>query len=108
MTQITYSVICKIDFETLAQDWLDWLNDDHIEKVIKGGASSAQIIKLDKASDDQPYVIYEIRYLFDNREAFDNYIENHATQLRLEGLEIFPPTDGFHYERKSGEIISTT
>jgi len=110
MGAVTYTVICKIDFETMEQEWLDWLQGNnegggHIDEVIACGAQSAEIIKRDKDDPATPGTTYEIRYRFENRAALDDYLEKHAQRLREEGLEKFPVADGFHYRRVIGEML---
>lgn len=105
MTAIAYSVICSIRYKSKEEEWLSWLRDGHIADVIKGGATAAEIIRRDPDTHDQGGTTYEIRYRFESRKAFDDYLEHHAPRLRKEGLERFPVTDGFHYQRTAGEII---
>ena len=105
MTQITYTVSVSIMFESKAEEWLEWLKNGHIDDVRKGGAASAEIVKLDPHDEAQRETIYEIRYRFADRSTFDDYLENHAPRLRREGLEKFPLEDGFKYSRSVGEIL---
>lgn len=105
MTQIAYTVIVSIRYQTKIDEWLEWMRGGHIDEVIKGGADSAEIVRLDPEHESQPEVIFEVRYKFKDRGTFETYLENHAPRLRREGLERFPLADGFHYKRSVGEII---
>jgi len=101
---IAYTVICTVRYKSKAEEWLAWLRGGHIAEVLKCGASSAEVVKLDTDADDKP-VTYEIRYKFDSRGKFEEYIEQHAPRLRREGYELFPPEDGFLYSRTSGDVL---
>lgn len=106
-TPVAYTVIATIADEATAQEWLGWLRHTHITDVLKGGATRAEIIRLD---DDQnrgngAAKTYEIRYLFDNRGTFEHYLETTAPRLRAEGLERFPPEAGITYRRTIGDIL---
>lgn len=98
--QIAYTVRATFTDPEVADEWVAWLTGGHIEEVIKGGATDAQIIQLD--GDDYQY---EVRYRFPSREAFRAYEQNHAPRLRAEGLEKFPTSRGITYARSTGEII---
>ena len=97
---IAYTVICSIENEDKAMEWLKWLTEDHIDDVKRGGAISASVVKMD---DDN--ITYEIRYYFADRKSFDSYLKNYAPSLREEGLKLFPEKEGFTYSRTIGEIL---
>ncbi len=106
MSKIAYTVITTIKYKSVVDDWLEWIQGGHIDDVIKGGASSGQVVKMDSVeSDHSGTETYEIRYIFDNRGIFEEYLEKHAPALRAEGLEKFPREDGFTYKRTVGEIL---
>lgn len=106
MPQISYTVSVTIRHETKEKEWLEWMENGHIQDVIAGGAAGAEIIRLERDDKDTPGATYEIRYTFASREVFDTYLERHAPRLRQEGLERFPPEDGFTYRRSVGNIIA--
>lgn len=106
MTQIAYTVFCTIRYKTMEQDWLDWMQNGHIAEVIQCGASGAELIRHDPETEGQSSMTYEIRYKFDSRGKFEEYLEQHAPRLRRDGYERFPVEDGFQYRRTVGEIIS--
>ncbi len=106
MTAIAYTVICTVQYKSKEEEWLAWLKNGHTAEVIKCGASSAEIVRMDPEHDGAaPGATYEIRYKFDSRGIFEEYLEKHAPRLRREGYELFPPADGFLYRRTSGEIL---
>lgn len=101
MTRIAYTVSCDIVNEEKAAEWLAWLRGGHVQDVIAGGAQSAQIVRFDGG----PPVTCEVRYVFPDRETYDEYIRDHAPRLREEGLKKFPPEAGFSYSRTVGAVI---
>jgi hypothetical protein len=97
---IVYTVSATFTDRKVAEEWIAWLTGGHIEQVIKGGATDAQIVRMD--GDD---CRYEIRYHFPSRDAFRAYETNHAPRLRAEGLEKFPASRGITYARSTGVVI---
>lgn len=99
MSRIVYTLTCTVPPAKEAE-WLAWLRGGHMQEVIAGGASSAEIIRIDSTPG-----IFEIRYIFPDRRTYDSYIRDHAPRLRADGLRRFPPEDGISYSRSAGEII---
>lgn len=99
MTQITYTVRCRIADPAQAAAWLDWLKNGHIADVMRGGALRGQIVKMDEEG------VYEVRYVFADRASFDRYLKDFAPALREEGVKLFPPGAGFEYSRIVGEVL---
>jgi hypothetical protein len=97
---ITYTVSATFTDCKVGDEWIAWLTSGHIEQVLKGGATDAEIIKMD--GDD---CRYEIRYHFPSRDVFGAYETNHAPRLRAEGLEKFPSSRGITYARSTGVVI---
>ncbi len=104
---IAYTVVCRMTDENKVEEWLNWLKNGHIDDVIAGGATDAQIIRLDpnEHPNGQKEHIYEVRYHFKSQDIFDSYLANHAPRLREDGLKRFPPENGFEYNRTMGTII---
>jgi len=98
--RIAYTVSATFTESKVADEWIAWLTNGHIEEVRKGGATDAEILRID--GDD---CRYEIRYHFPSREAFRAYEANHAPRLRVEGLEKFPTSRGITYARSTGVVI---
>ncbi len=101
--RIAYTVTCRIADDGKAQAWLTWLQGSHIADVMAAGAADAELVKLD--SDDRPGAAYRIRYHFDSRAAYDDYVANHFPRLRQEVSKHFPPADDFRYSRSVGEVL---
>lgn len=71
-----------------------------MQAVIRGGASSATIVR---QQEPDPLRI-EVRYVFPSREAFDRYVREFAPALRAEGLALFGPDSGVEFVRSLGVI----
>ncbi len=99
---IVYTVTCTFLNEALADEWVQWLADEHLAEVIEAGAQNAEVTRLDGSS-----VRIEARYHFESREAFNEYERNHSPRLRNEGLKKFPLDRGLSYVRGIGEVIKT-
>lgn len=71
----------------------------------RAGALAAEIVELDGAGGPR---VFEVRYVFEDRAAFDAYERDHAPRLREEGLRLFPPAaDGLKYERSTGVVVGS-
>ena len=97
---IAYSVTCTFQNESLAREWLEWIESEHLAEVIAAGAIDAEVVIL----DGNP-MRCEARYHFASREEFNIYEREHAPRLRNEGLKKFPLTRGMSYVRSMGEVV---
>lgn len=98
---LLYTVACEFDNVEVAQQWVDWLEREHLADVRHAGALSAAIVRLDGDA-----IAYQIEYRFKGRSAFEAYERDHAPRLRAEGLKHFPLELGLRYTRSTGEIIA--
>jgi hypothetical protein len=101
MAEIAYTVFVTLPDGALAEEWLRWLREGHVEAVLAGGATAAEVVAL-----DQPAHCYEVRYRFASREAYDRYERESAPRLRAEGLRLFPVEKGVAYRRSVGVVTS--
>ncbi|MBL0926038.1 MAG: DUF4286 family protein [Phycisphaerales bacterium] len=104
MNAVAYTVRAHLPDEATADAYVAWLEDGHVDAVIRGGAHSAMIVRLDADSPGgRPCV--EVRYVFSTRELLDRYFAEHAPALRAEGLRLFGPDKGVRMERTVGTIV---
>ncbi|MGH7245139.1 MAG: DUF4286 family protein [Phycisphaerales bacterium] len=103
MSAIAYTVFATLPDEPTAREYIGWLEGGHIAQVIQGGATAAQIIRVQSTAET---IQLEIRYLFPNQQVFDRYVAEVAPALRADGLRRFPPERGIRFERRSGLIVS--
>lgn len=101
MDRIAYTVTATLPDEGLAREYLAWLLEDHVAKVLAAGARSADVVRIDDPA--QP-VRVETRYTFPGRPVLARYLEVHAPGLRAEGLERFGPQRGVSFHRTIGTI----
>ncbi len=96
-----YIVCCQFapGAEAVADRWLEWLGDRHLQDVLDCGAQSVEVIEF-----DGPTRSFEIHYRFADRAAYDRYVDEHAPRLRAEGLSLFPLEQGLAYSRRNGEV----
>lgn len=102
MGAIAYSVVATLPDQQTADEYVAWLEDGHVDKVVEGGAHSAMIVRM--VEPESPTQV-EVRYIFANRQAFDRYVSLAAPGLRAEGLRKFPPERGVRFDRRLGEVI---
>jgi hypothetical protein len=107
MAKVWYAVIATLPSSEIADEYVHWLEDGHVDAVIRAGAHSAMIIRLDRepaANLPDPARQVMTQYVFATRELFDRYVEHDAPTLRAEGLKLFGPERGVRMERRLGEI----
>ena len=95
----SYTVRCSISNAQVAEAWLDWLKEEHIQDVLDAGAIAAEVFKMGDES------VFEIRYRFLSKTDFEKYESQHAPRLRQEGLSKFPLELGLSYSRSTAERI---
>ena len=101
---VAYTVVATFPDVRARDEYIEWLEDGHIDQVIKGGAHSASIVTLDRTDPVDPIRV-EVRYVFSTRAMLDRYLEHHAPALRAEGLARFGPARGISFHRTVGEIV---
>lgn len=104
MARILYAVTATLPDKRVRDEYVAWLEDGHVDLVIKGGAHSALIVKLEPQEGAGPFRV-ETQYVFATRELFDRYVERHAPALREDGMKRFPPGRGVSMDRRIGEIV---
>lgn len=97
-----YTVSAEIDTEAVAGEWIAWLEGGHLEDVRRGGASRAELVRLDSADGAARF---EVHYEFPSRDAFARYEATAAPALRAEGLAKFPPSRGVRLTRRTGVLL---
>lgn len=79
---IVYNVTCNLH-TTMAEEWLSWIQNEHIPEVIQSGCFiEFKILKLLNASEDDDRVNYAIQYTALNMGDYLNYKETYATALQ--------------------------
>ncbi len=99
---LRYTVACRFtcNDRQLADRWLEWLLQKHLQDVLDAGAQSAELFHID---DEVPH--YLIDYRFNSRDEFERYLAESAPRLRAEGLERFPLELGLQYQRSTGSAL---
>jgi len=78
---IIYNVTIKVS-KSIADNWLQWLKEEHIPEVKGTGCfTNANILQLLEIDDDEGPT-YAIQYFAESREKYDFYIENFADLMR--------------------------
>lgn len=105
MTKFYYSVTVTAPNHETAVRFEAWLVNGHIADVIKGGAESGRVIRLE--AGDTGSIRLETQYIFADRAAYQAYCDGPAIALRAEGVEKFGNA-GVLFERRTGEIAFDT
>ncbi len=104
MSAVAYTVSVTFPTPEIMREYVEWLEDGHVDQVIAHGAHSAMIVELDRTGPKDPCRV-EVRYIFPTRALFDRYIEQFAPGLRADGLKRFPAERGVTFERLTGNVI---
>lgn len=107
MANVWYAVTATLPSPAIADEYVRWLEDGHLDQVLEGGAHSAMIVRLERtAGDELPAEARQVltQYIFSTRELFDRYVQHHAPALRADGLKRFGPDRGVKFERRIGAI----
>lgn len=83
-----YNVTTHVE-PTVEQDWLKWMKEDHLPKMIQTG--HFQQAKLFKVITDQDHggISYAAQYHCNSHKEYQEYINLHADQLRQNALDRF-------------------
>lgn len=85
---IIYNVTINIE-NSLRKEWLNWMKTDHIPKVLATGNFKEAKLTRVLIEEEMGGVTYSVQYRAHSRENLNNYYQNHADVLRLEGLKKF-------------------
>ena len=83
---IVYNVTIKIQ-ESIKQDWLQWLKEEHIPDIISTGCFTHAVILQLLEVDDSEGPTYAVQYFAESKGLYNNYIENHAAGMRQKGFD---------------------
>jgi Domain of unknown function (DUF4286) len=72
---------------TIHQNWLAWMQDEHIPKVMATGCfTKHQFVRL-LDTDETEGVTYAVQYYASSKADYNRYIEVYASNLRQESLD---------------------
>lgn len=78
-----YIVSIEIDDE-VAEDWEDWMADVHVPDVLATGCFETAALARDETADTPERRAYRIIYRTRSRDAYREYVEEHADELQAE------------------------
>ncbi|MEO9965977.1 MAG: DUF4286 family protein [Reichenbachiella sp.] len=85
---ILYNVTVSLD-ENIEADWLQWMREDHIPKVMDTGFFvERKIFKL-LSHEQEGAITYAIQYFAESIEKINEYQNNYAEGLQSEHTEKF-------------------
>jgi len=104
MSAATYTIWADFDDPLTCHRFAEWLNSEHIGRVLDAGADQADLIQ-HPPSDAAPGGTLEVRYLFGSHATLDTYLEKHSPALRAETIERFGSTPSIRYRRVVATLI---
>ena len=84
--KLLYNVTIKVD-QTIAVDWLNWLQNEHIPDVMATGCfEKSNVMRLlDIDESDGP--TFAVQYLAAGREKYDHYLEKYSAEMRQRSFD---------------------
>lgn len=83
-----YNVTSNID-ESIHEDWLKWMREDHIPQMLATGKfSTAKMCKV-LVEEEMGGLTYSVQYTTTSKEILEQYYKEDAPRLRQEGLKLF-------------------
>lgn len=98
-----YIVRASLPDAATADDYVAWLRDEHLAAVIRAGAQSARVVRMDADGG----VVVEVTYEFASESALKEYLTRHAPGLRAEGLKRFGSERRITFDRRVGVVVAT-
>ncbi len=83
---IVYNVTTKVD-TAVAEDWLQWLKEEHIPEIINSGCfTHANILEL-LETDNTDGPTYAVQYFAESKALYNLYIEKFAPIMRQKSFD---------------------
>jgi hypothetical protein len=83
---IIYNVTIKVH-ESIKEHWLQWLKEEHIPDIINTNCFTHAVILRLIEVDDSEGPTYAVQYYAESKGIYNNYIENHAAQMRQKSFD---------------------
>lgn len=84
---ILYNITISID-PSIEQEWLLWMRQFHIPKVMKtGGFTESRLCRVH--AEEEGGLTYAVGYVAPSKEQYENYRKYYAAQMQKEHLEKF-------------------
>lgn len=82
---IIYNITNHVD-KRLANEWLTWLKEEHIKKVMETECfTEYKIVRLLEV-DESEGVTYAIQFTAESKADYNRYIETHSVALRQQSI----------------------
>lgn len=97
-----YNVTVNVD-ESIHQDWLQWLQKEHIPEMIATGKFTKALVTRVMVEEELGGITYAIQYRCPNKETLDKYYKENAETLRAKSAQF---KDKFVAFRTELQILS--
>ncbi len=101
-TKIRYTVMATIANKDVVPEYIQWLQNGHVQALVDAGALSAEISQVDTAEGDDFKV--ESTFIFPSREVLQSYMDGPALALREDGKTRWIDTAKVAFARKFAEV----
>ena len=83
---LIYNITIKVD-HSIAKEWLNWLQEEHVPEIIATGCFSRALILRLRETEENDGVTYAIQYYTEREALYNEYIEKYADDMRKKGRE---------------------
>ena len=105
---IIYNVTTNVS-KDIEADWLIWMKEDHISKVVKKGDFEHALLTKVLVDEEMGGVTYSTQYASPDRKTLDYYLQHYAPELMREVFEKFgEKLVSFRTELEVIELIENT
>ena len=85
MSAFIYNVTTKVA-NAIHQEWLVWMQDQHIPKMIATGCFTKAVILKLKGIDETEGITYAVQYHTEGEEQYERYLKDFSSGLRAEAI----------------------
>lgn len=83
---IVYNITIKVN-EQIANEWLEWMQQEHILDVIDTSCfTSAKLLRLLEI-DDEEGPTYAVQFFAESKSDYNRYIELHAEKMKQKSFD---------------------
>lgn len=86
--KILYNITIKIESD-IQQEWIEWMKKVHIPDMMSTGCFESYRLTRILGDDDEHGIGYAIQYVSPDMKTFEQYQQNHASQMQRAHSERF-------------------
>jgi hypothetical protein len=85
-SKIIYNITTKVD-SSIANKWLQWMNEQHIKEIIATGCFTHAVVLQLIEVDETDGLTYAVQYHAENKALYNRYISEFSSEMRQRALD---------------------